>query len=58
MPDNFTQELTCNVQNQLLYTRSFDEDTAQHGEAYARYKQRMIKEFYDDDLEDDDEDDE
>ena len=43
----------------MLYTRSFDEDSAQHGAAYARYKQKMMQEFYDDDLEQyDDEEDE
>ena len=47
------------LKDQLLYTRSFDEDSAQHGTAYARYKQKMMREFYDDDLEqDDDEEDE
>ena len=47
------------LKDQLLYTRSFDEDSAQHGAAYARYKQKMMQEFYDDDLEqEDDEEDE
>jgi len=46
-------ELSSDEDDQLLYTRSFDEDSAQHGSAYARFKKKMIKEFYDD--EDDDE---
>jgi len=42
-------ELSSDDEDQLLYTRSFDEDSAQHGSAYARFKQRMVKEFYEDD---------
>jgi len=45
-------ELSSDDEDQLLYTRSFDEDAAQHGNAYARYKQRIVREFYED--EDDD----
>ena len=41
-------ELSSDDEDQLLYTRAFDEDSAQHGSAYARFKQKMIKEFYDD----------
>jgi len=45
-------ELSSDDEDQLLYTRSFDEDSAQHGSAYARFKQRMVKEFYEDDDDD------
>merc|ERR1712179_861287 len=31
----------------------FDEDAAHHGSAYARYKQKMVKEFYEDEDDDD-----
>jgi len=48
-------ELSSDDDDQLLYTRSFDEDAAHHGSAYARFKQRMIKEFYDDEDDDDEE---
>ena len=50
--------ITSYIKNQFLYTRSFDEDTSQHGAAYARYKQKMIREFYEDDLEEEEEDNE
>jgi len=33
-------------EDQLLYTRAFDNDAACHGSAYARFKQRMVREFY------------
>ena len=49
---------TDRLKDQLLHTRSFDEDSAQHGAAYARYKQKMMQEFYDDDLEQDQDEDE
>lgn len=42
-------ELSSDDEDQLLYTRSFDEDAAHHGSAYARFKQRMVKEFYEED---------
>eukprot|EP00092_Neocalanus_flemingeri_P027720 GFUD01030091.1.p1 GENE.GFUD01030091.1~~GFUD01030091.1.p1 ORF type:complete len:355 (-),score=120.56 GFUD01030091.1:119-1183(-) len=54
-------DLSSDDEDQLLYTRAFDEDAAHHGSAYARFKQRMVKEFYgdeDDDDEDGSEDDE
>merc|ERR1719184_727832 len=46
-------ELSSDDEDQLLYTRSFDEDAAHHGSAYARYKQKMVKEFYEDEDDDD-----
>jgi len=46
-------ELSSDDEDQLLYTRSFDEDAAQHGSAYARYKQKMAREFYEDEDDDD-----
>jgi len=42
-------QLSSDEEDQLLYTRSFDEDASHHGSAYAKYKQRMMKELYDDD---------
>ena len=45
-------------EDKLVYTRSFKEDAARHGASYARYKQRMLKEFKDDDLLEDSEKDE
>ena len=41
--------LSSDEEDQLLYTRSFDEDVAaRSGAAYAKFKQRMLKEFYED----------
>ena len=47
--------LSSDEEDQLLYTRSFDEDVANHsGMAYARFKKQMMKEFHEDDEEDED----
>lgn len=46
-------ELSSEDEDQLLYTRAFDEDAANHGSAYAKFKQRMVREFYEDEDEDD-----
>merc|ERR1712079_651303 len=41
--------LSSDEEDQLLYTRSIDEDVAaRSGAAYAKFKQRMLKEFYED----------
>ena len=47
--------LSSDEEDQLLYTKSFDEDVATSGKAFARFKQQMLKEFYEDDDDDDDE---
>jgi len=40
--------LSSDEDDELLFSRTFDDDVANHGSAYARFKQKMIKEFYDD----------
>lgn len=47
--------LSSDEEDQLLYTKSFDDDVATSGKAFARFKQQMIKEFYQDEDEEDDE---
>ena len=50
-------DLSSDDDDQLLYTRSFEQDEAASGSAYARFKQKMLKEFYEDDLDEYDDDD-
>ena len=52
------EELSSEDEDQLLYTKSFEEDASRHGSSYARFKQRMLKEFKEDDLLEDSEKDE
>jgi len=56
--DDERDELSSDEEDQLLYTKSFKSDSVHHGSAYARFKQKMMKEFYqskeDEDSEDDD----
>jgi len=33
-------------EDQLLYTKAFDEDASFHGVAYAKYKRNMLQQFY------------
>merc|ERR1711971_492129 len=41
-------------EDQLLYTKTYEEDDANRsGIAYARFKKQMMKEFYDDDEDED-----
>ena len=50
--------LSSDDEDQLLYTRSYDQDVADHsGTAYARFKKQMMKEFYEEEDGDDDEED-
>merc|ERR1711874_230065 len=39
--------------DQLLYTKTFEEDAAHHGASYARFKQMMMKEFDSDNSDED-----
>ena len=41
-------------EDQLLYTKAFDEDASFHGVAYARYKRNMLQQFYGDKEDDSD----
>jgi len=50
--DDDRSGLSSDDEDDLLYTRSFDEDAAHHGSAYAKYKQRAMKELYEDDFND------
>lgn len=51
-------DLSSDEEDQLLYTRTFKKDSENHGAAYARFKHKMMREFYganqDGDSEDDD----
>lgn len=47
--------LSSDEEDQLLYTKSYDEDVAKHsGIAYAKFKKQMMKEFYDDEEDEED----
>jgi len=43
-----SEELSSDEDDQLLYTKTFEEDAAHHGASYARFKQMMMKEFAED----------
>jgi len=51
------EDLSSDDEDELLYTKSFDDDADMHGSGYARYKQRILREFRDDDLLEDSESD-
>ena len=51
-------DLSSDDEDHLLYTRSFDDDLNRSGAAYAKYKQKMLKDFYEDDHDDDEEEEE
>jgi len=52
--DEEKSDLSSDEEDQLLYTRAFDEDASRHGRAYAQFKQKMVREFYQDDSDEDD----
>eukprot|EP00088_Acartia_fossae_P051032 TRINITY_DN5729_c0_g1_i2.p1 TRINITY_DN5729_c0_g1~~TRINITY_DN5729_c0_g1_i2.p1 ORF type:complete len:388 (-),score=112.96 TRINITY_DN5729_c0_g1_i2:795-1883(-) len=52
------EELSSDEEDQLLYTQSFDQDVALHGKGYAKYKAKMLKEFQEDGLFSDSDDEE
>jgi len=51
--DQFKEELSSDEEDELVYTRSFNQDVDKHGLGYAKYKQKMMREFQDDGLLDD-----
>ncbi|XP_023319556.1 probable RNA polymerase II nuclear localization protein SLC7A6OS [Eurytemora carolleeae] len=52
------EDLSSEDEDKLLYTQAFEEDASRHGSSYARFKQRMMKEFQEEDLLEDSEKDE
>jgi len=43
------EDLSSDDEDELLYTKAFDDDADMHGTGYARYKQRILREFKNDD---------
>jgi len=54
--DDDSDELSSDEEDPFLYTKTYEEDAAHHGPSYARFKQKMMKEFYEKESDDDPED--
>jgi len=54
--DEDSDELSSDEEDPFLYTKTYEEDAAHHGPSYARFKQKIIKEFYEKESDDDEED--
>jgi len=54
--DDDSDNLSSDAEDELVFTRSFNEDAYRHGASYARFKQNIMKEFGEEDEDEAEED--